>query len=111
VLVIVLMGLLGVWRSWQRPFWDWLGLLIIPLVLAAGALWFNRQECRAQDDIETRRQESAQALAREERENNRDIASDRAREDALRRGEVLPQGLAGGAGLLALLLRLVSATG
>jgi Pentapeptide repeats (8 copies) len=36
-----------------------------------------------QNDLETRRQESAQALAREERENDREIAAGRAREDAL----------------------------
>jgi hypothetical protein len=60
-------------------------LLIIPVVLAAGGLWFNRQERRAQNDIETRRQESAQALAREERESDRKIAEDRTREDTLQR--------------------------
>src|SRR5919106_2784525 len=63
--------------------WDWLQLLIIPVLLALGAFWFNRQERWAQNDLETRRQESAQALAREERENDREIAADRAREDAL----------------------------
>jgi hypothetical protein len=38
VLVIFLTGLLGVWRSWERPFWDWLGLLIIPVILGLGGI-------------------------------------------------------------------------
>jgi hypothetical protein len=43
--------------------WDWLELLIIPIVLGAGALWFNNQ---------TRKSEQA-------------IAQDRTREEALQR--------------------------
>jgi uncharacterized protein YjbI with pentapeptide repeats len=60
-------------------------LLIIPVVLAAGAFWFNRQERKAQIVLETRRQESEQALAREEGGNDRNIAEGRAAEDALQR--------------------------
>jgi uncharacterized protein YjbI with pentapeptide repeats len=84
---LVIITILGYWQKWAwiELLWRWLELLIIPIVLAAGAFWFNRQERRAQNDLETRRQESAQALAREERENDRNIAEDRAREDALQR--------------------------
>jgi hypothetical protein len=74
VLVIFLTGLLGVWRSWERPLWDWLGLLIIPVVLGLGGIWFNNQ---------TRKSE--QELASRERENDRQIAEDRVREEALQR--------------------------
>jgi hypothetical protein len=49
-------------------------LLIIPLVLALAALWFNGQ---------TRK--SDQELARRERENDRQISEDRAREEVLQR--------------------------
>jgi hypothetical protein len=73
-LVIFLTGLLGYWRSWERPFWDWLGLLIIPVLLGLGGIWFNNQ---------TRKSE--QELASRERENDREIAKDRVREDALQR--------------------------
>jgi ABC-type nickel/cobalt efflux system permease component RcnA len=89
-MVIATITILGYWLRWSwtgletKSAWDWLELLIIPIVLGAGALWFNRQERRAQNDLETRRQESEQALAREERKNNREIAEDRARDDALR---------------------------
>jgi uncharacterized protein YjbI with pentapeptide repeats len=73
-IVIAATGILGYWRSWQRPLWDWLELLIIPLVLALGAFWFNAQ---------TRKSE--QELAQRERENDRAIAEERAKEDILQR--------------------------
>jgi uncharacterized protein YjbI with pentapeptide repeats len=73
-LVIVVTGVLRIWRSWERPFWDWLGLLIIPVLLGLGGIWFNSQ---------TRKSE--QALAQEERKNSLKIAEDRVREDALQR--------------------------
>jgi uncharacterized protein YjbI with pentapeptide repeats len=63
VLVIFLTGLLGVWRSWERSFWDWLGLLIIPVVLGLGGIWFNNQT----------------------RKTEQEIAQDRVREEALQR--------------------------
>ena len=34
-----------------KPFWDWLQLLGIPLVLAFGALWFNRATSRNEQEI------------------------------------------------------------
>jgi hypothetical protein len=82
---LLITTILGYWQrwAWTELLWRWLELLIIPVVLAAGAFWFNRQERRAQNVMETRRQESEQALAREERENDRYIAEDRAREEAL----------------------------
>jgi hypothetical protein len=55
-----------------RLAWDWLVLLIIPVILGLGAFWFNNQA-----------RKSEQALVREERGNDRAIAADRAREDAL----------------------------
>jgi uncharacterized protein YjbI with pentapeptide repeats len=98
VVITTIIGL-GYWQRWTwtalalkwfwtglapKSAWDWLQLLIIPIVLGASVLWFNRQERRAQNYIETRRQESAQMLAQQERENDRHIAEDRARDDALR---------------------------
>lgn len=55
-----------------KTLWDWMELLIIPLVLAGGALWFNRQEREAQRAREKKRYE------REEK-----LADDRQKEDAL----------------------------
>jgi Pentapeptide repeats (8 copies) len=57
-------GLVGIPQNPEtRTAWDWLDLLIIPLVLALGALWFNNQ---------ARKSEQA-------------IAQDQAREEALQR--------------------------
>jgi uncharacterized protein YjbI with pentapeptide repeats len=96
--VIATITSLGYWQRWAwtgvalkwfwsglapKSAWDWLELLIIPIVLGASVLWFNSQARRAQNDIETRRQESAQMLAQQERGNDRHIAEDRARDDAL----------------------------
>jgi uncharacterized protein YjbI with pentapeptide repeats len=85
VALAVLVGL-GYWLRWSwtgftgsgvsspKLIWDWLELLIIPIVLGAGAFWFNTQ---------TRKSE--RELARRERENDRAIAEDRVREEALQR--------------------------
>jgi hypothetical protein len=62
-LVVSVLARLGYWRSWERPFWDWLELLIIPVVLGLGAFWFNNQA----------------------RKSEQELAQDRAREEALQR--------------------------
>jgi hypothetical protein len=44
----------------NRTLWDWLNLLIIPAVLAAGGLWFNqRQQARAEMSETQRAQDEA----------------------------------------------------
>jgi uncharacterized protein YjbI with pentapeptide repeats len=105
VIVIAATGILGYWRSWQRPFWDWLDLLIIPLVLALAALWFNTQTRKSEQeraqrekeleqeraqrekerDLERaqREKELEQERAQREKENDRERAEDRAQEEAL----------------------------
>jgi high-affinity Fe2+/Pb2+ permease len=35
----------------KRTLWDWLELLIVPAVLAAGGLWFTRQQTERQQRI------------------------------------------------------------
>jgi hypothetical protein len=56
-------GLVDIKGYPKKTFWDWLELLIIPIVLAFGAFWLNTQ---------TRKSEQA-------------LAQDRARENALQR--------------------------
>src|SRR5918999_1582067 len=51
VAVIFVTGFLGYWQSWERPFWDWLGLLIIPVLLGLGAFWFNNQARKSEQAI------------------------------------------------------------
>lgn len=38
-----------------KTLWDWLQLLIVPLVIAAGGLWFNRQQRAREISIENER--------------------------------------------------------
>jgi hypothetical protein len=42
---LVIITILGYWQrwTWTELLWRWLELLIIPIVLAAGAFWFNNQ--------------------------------------------------------------------
>lgn len=39
-----------------KTLWDWLGLLIIPVVLALGAIWFNKSEKKNEQILATDRQ-------------------------------------------------------
>jgi hypothetical protein len=82
VVLIALIGLirLGYHREWtgfgtaeiskpgdkeirpRKTLWDWLGLLIVPGVLALGALWFERAQDNRQRVIEDRRAQAAQQV-------------------------------------------------
>jgi uncharacterized protein YjbI with pentapeptide repeats len=55
-----------------KTLWDWLELLIVPVVLAGGALLFNRSERRAEREIAKKRDQT-----------EREIANDRVSENAL----------------------------
>jgi hypothetical protein len=50
---LVIITILGHWQQWAwiELLWRWLELLIIPLVLALGALWFNNQSRRSEQAI------------------------------------------------------------
>ena len=80
ILAVLIAGIafaIAVWRfSWDwtgfggynpnthpKTFRDWLQLLIIPSVLAGGALWFNRQQSKAseQENKDNQREEALQA--------------------------------------------------
>ena len=50
VLVLILIG-----SAFGKTLWDWLQLLIVPLVLALGGYWFNWGQKQRQDTIEDRR--------------------------------------------------------
>jgi uncharacterized protein YjbI with pentapeptide repeats len=71
LVIITILGYFLNWK-WTELLWRWLELLIIPIVLGASAFWFNNQ---------TRKSE--QELARRERENDRQISEDRARNERL----------------------------
>jgi hypothetical protein len=84
IVVIATISGLGYWHRWSwigligpqdnpdtRLGWDWLELLIIPIVLGLAAFWLNQQ---ARGERER---------ARQERENDHQVAADLTREDAL----------------------------
>jgi uncharacterized protein YjbI with pentapeptide repeats len=50
----------GLTKPQQRTFWDWLSLLIVPIVLALGGYLFNRSESRrTKEDADQRAQDDA----------------------------------------------------
>jgi hypothetical protein len=61
VVVAVSAGLFIINRFFiHRPLWDWLKLLIVPAVLTAGGVWFNRQQRKREMEIaEQRAQDEA----------------------------------------------------
>jgi hypothetical protein len=82
---------LWTWLRWiwtgleTKSSWDWLELLMIPVVLGLGAFWFNRQAREREQTLAQQARKEEQELANQERKNDRRIAEDRAREDALQR--------------------------
>ncbi len=67
----------------EKTLWDWLELLIVPLVLASGGLWFNRQEKERDRAREQAGKEREQVRAEQQAETERKIAEDNQREQAL----------------------------
>jgi uncharacterized protein YjbI with pentapeptide repeats len=63
-------------QEYQRPktLWDWMGLLIVPVVLAVGGYWLNQ-----------RRESLSRKIEDERRKEERKLERDRLREEALQR--------------------------
>ncbi len=66
-----------------KTLWAWLELLIIPAVLAGGAMWFSRAEREADRRIADERSKAERKIANERSKAEREIADDRLRETAL----------------------------
>jgi len=67
----------------RKALWDWLQLLIIPLVLAIAALLFNLATTRTEQNIAAKRYEQDQKIAAKRYEQDQEIALDKQREDLL----------------------------
>jgi uncharacterized protein YjbI with pentapeptide repeats len=67
----------------QKTIWDWLDLLLIPLVLAAGGLLFSQAERRNEQAIANQRIEEDRRIAEQRIEEDRKIAEDNAQEATL----------------------------
>jgi uncharacterized protein YjbI with pentapeptide repeats len=108
IIVIIVAGIIGLaiyhwatgvpWPDWTgfsdytgpltkdqrgKTLWDWMGLLIIPLVLAIGAFLFNRSEKANELKIADRRRKDDQELAEKRYRNDQEIAIDQQREESL----------------------------
>jgi len=66
-----------------KRLWDWLELLVIPLVLAISAAWFSRAERRNEQAIANQRIEEERTIAKQRIEEERTIAEDRTQDAAL----------------------------
>jgi hypothetical protein len=77
-LTIVIIAVCGYVFGWawtgltkpQRTFWDWLSLLIVPIVLALGGYLFNRSESRRTKDDADRQRALDRELADERRQDD-----------------------------------------
>ncbi len=67
----------------NKTVWDWLQLLIVPLVLALIALVFQRANSRTERQIAKDRYEQDQQIAKQRYEQDQQIALDKQREDLL----------------------------
>lgn len=63
--------------------WDWMDLLIIPVVLALGALWFNKAQKDTELNIAERARAADREIAEKARTADREIAEARQRQATL----------------------------
>ncbi len=77
VIVLIFVGYRFDWTGFARKtLWDWLQLLIIPLVLAVAALLFNFANTRTERQIAQQRYEQDQQIAKQRYEQDQQIALD-----------------------------------
>jgi uncharacterized protein YjbI with pentapeptide repeats len=66
-----------------KTLWDWMQLLIVPLILAVGAVWFNWNQKKVEQELADKRAEIDREVADKRAEIDREIAIDRQRQTAL----------------------------
>src|SRR5215211_9049520 len=75
------------WPRWTgfrgKTIWDFLQLLIVPLMLAAIGFWFTMQQDARQQQIEDQRAQQAQKIENQRAEAERALAVQRAQDEAL----------------------------
>jgi multidrug efflux pump subunit AcrA (membrane-fusion protein) len=67
----------------HRTIWDWVNLLILPIVLAVGGYWFTAEQDARQQRIEDRRAQQAQKIENQRAKAERKLAQQRAQDEAL----------------------------
>jgi uncharacterized protein YjbI with pentapeptide repeats len=85
--IIVLLAIGGASLGWTgfrgKTVWDFLQLLIVPLMLAAIGFWFTAQQDQRQQQIEDKRAQQAQKIEDQRAEAERELAAQRAQDEAL----------------------------
>jgi len=81
---VILIGYSASWTGFTtKTLWDWMELLIIPLVLAGGVFYLNRSERAVERRIAEDRTKEDRRLADDRAKLEREIATDRQQEAAL----------------------------
>jgi uncharacterized protein YjbI with pentapeptide repeats len=82
--VAILLSLLfAVGYAYGVTLWDWIKLLIVPAVIAAGGFWFNRQQQECQQEDNRQQQERQREDNRRQQERGLEIENHRAQDQAL----------------------------
>src|SRR5215203_3343712 len=71
------------WGFRGKTVWDWMALLIVPLVLVVIGLLFTMLQDARQQDLENQRAEQAQKIENQRAEAERELADQRAQDEAL----------------------------
>jgi multidrug efflux pump subunit AcrA (membrane-fusion protein) len=71
------------WGFRGKTVWDWMALLIVPLVLVVIGLVFTLLQDARQQEIEDRRAQDAQKIENQRAEAERELAEQRAQDEAL----------------------------
>ena len=66
-----------------KTVWDWLQLLVVPLMLAVIGFWFTAQQEARQNELEEQRARQAQKIENQRAEAERELAEQRAQNEAL----------------------------
>src|SRR6266568_2173537 len=66
-----------------RTFWDWLSLLIVPIMLAVGGFWLNNLQKERDLEVEKARKQREERAIERRAQTEREIAEDNQRETAL----------------------------
>ena len=71
------------WGFRGKTVWDWMALLIVPLVLVVIGLVFTLLQDARQQDLEDKRAQQAQKIENQRAEAERELAEQRAQDEAL----------------------------
>ena len=67
----------------DKTIWDWVNLLVLPIIVTVGGYYFTDQQAAQQQEIETKRFKDAQELENQRAESERELAEQRTQDEAL----------------------------